>query len=238
MFQIGGLIVFCGLLAQLEAQSSSQDLPSSLIPGALASSPTDLVGNFTNALGKGLLSGGLLDSLSGKGSSGGLLGLLEKLTSAIPFLNNIVDLKITNPELLELGLAQSPDGHRLYVNIPLGFVLNLKAPLLGSLLKVSVKLNTTAELLTVKDEEQKVHLAVGDCTHSPGNVKISVLNGYGFLIRMLVDDLTEILNKVLPELVQKQVCPLVNALLSQLDVTLVQGIIDQLIQGLHFVIKI
>lgn len=48
MFQIGGLIVFCGLLAQLEAQSSSQDLPSSLIPGALASSPTDLVGNFTN----------------------------------------------------------------------------------------------------------------------------------------------------------------------------------------------
>lgn len=50
-------------------------------------------------------------------------------------------------------------------------------PLLGNLVKVSVKLNITAEVLTVTDEEQKVHLVVGDCTHSPGNVEISLLDG-------------------------------------------------------------
>ncbi|XP_016017703.2 BPI fold-containing family A member 1 [Rousettus aegyptiacus] len=240
MFQIRGLIVFCGLLAQLQALS--------LPPALKSASPTDLAGNLTNALSNGLISGGLLDNLSnlplldalkpGKGNPAGLVGLLGKLTSSIPILNSFVDLKITNSELLELGLEQSPDGHHLYVTIPLGFVLNLKAPLLGSLLKVSVKLNITAEVFTVTDDEQKTHLVVGDCTHSPGNLQITLLDGHGFILQKLLDDLTIIFNKILPELVQKQVCPLVNALLSQLDITLVDEIINQLIQGTHFVIKI
>lgn len=52
-------------------------------------------------------------------------------------------------------------------------------PLLGSLLKVSVKLNITAEVFTVTDDEQKTHLVVGDCTHSPGNLQITLLDGWG-----------------------------------------------------------
>lgn len=49
MFQIGGLIVFCGLLTQttalLEALPLGQALPLPLIPGQ-ASSPTDLAGSL------------------------------------------------------------------------------------------------------------------------------------------------------------------------------------------------
>lgn len=50
-------------------------------------------------------------------------------------------------------------------------------PLTGSLLKLAVKLNITAELLTVKDGQGETHLVLGDCTHSPGSLKISLLNG-------------------------------------------------------------
>lgn len=51
MFQIGGLIVFCGLLTQttalLDTLPLGQALPLPLTP-ALASSPTDLAGSLTS----------------------------------------------------------------------------------------------------------------------------------------------------------------------------------------------
>ncbi|XP_012610094.2 BPI fold-containing family A member 1 [Microcebus murinus] len=259
MFSIGGLLVFCGLLAQTTAQLGAlplpvgQALPLAVTP-ALPSGPTDLAKGLTSGLSNGLLSGGLLGILEnlplldilkpGGGTSGGLLGglvggLLEKVTSVIPGLDNIIDLKVTDPQLLELGLVQSPDGHRLYVTIPLGLKLGVKTPLVGSLLELAVKLNITAELLAVKDKQDRIHLVLGDCTHSPGSLHISLLDGLGSLpIQSLLDSLTGVLNKVLPELVQGKVCPLVNGVLSQLDVTLVHDIVNKLIHGLEFVIKV
>nr|XP_004668147.1 BPI fold-containing family A member 1 [Jaculus jaculus]XP_045013311.1 BPI fold-containing family A member 1 [Jaculus jaculus] len=256
MLQIQSLVVLCGLLAQTRAQLDSlplslgQGLPLAVTP-ALPSNPTDhLAGSFTDALSGGLLSGNLLGILenlpildilkSGGGSSGGLVGgLLEKLTSSIPLLNNIIDIKVTNPQLLELGLVQSPDGHRLYVNIPLGLTLKVKMHLIGDLLELAVRLNITAEVLAVKNNQGRIHLVLGDCTHSPGSLRISLMNGVvPFPLQSLLDNLTGILTKVLPELVQGKVCPLVNGVLSQLDVTLVHDIADLLIHGLTFVIKV
>uniref|UniRef100_A0A8C8YPY8 BPI fold-containing family A member 1 n=1 Tax=Prolemur simus TaxID=1328070 RepID=A0A8C8YPY8_PROSS len=216
-----------------------QALPLAVTP-ALPSSPTDLAKGLTSGLSNGLLSGGLLgvlenlpllDILKPRGGTssglvGGLLGgLLEKVTSVIPGLDNIIDLKVTDPQLLELGLVQSPDGHRLYVTIPLGLKLRVKTLLVGSLLELAVKLNITAEILAVTDKQERIHLVLGDCTHSPGSLKISLLGSLP--IQSLLDSLTGVLNKVLPELVQGKVCPLVNGALSQLDVTLVHDIVSK-----------
>ncbi|XP_002918312.1 BPI fold-containing family A member 1 [Ailuropoda melanoleuca] len=255
MFQIGGLIVFCGLLAQTTALLNALPLPldqTLLLEGTPAQdpSPTDLAGSLTDALSNGLLSEGLLGILenlpllnilkTGGGTSAGLLGgLLGKVTSVVPLLNNIVDVKITNPQLLELGLVQSPDGHHLYATIPLGITLNVNTPLAGRLLKLAVKLNITAEILAVKNEQGKIHLVLGDCTHSPGRLQISLLNGFAPLpVQSLVNSLSSVLNDVLPELVQAKVCPLVNEVLSQLDVTLVHSIADLLIHGVEFVTEV
>ncbi|CAK6447589.1 unnamed protein product [Pipistrellus nathusii] len=245
MLQIGGLIVFCGLLTQttalLEALPLGQDLPSD---------PTDLAGSLINAINNGLLSGDLLETLRNlpifdilnaeEDNYHNLVGnLLERLTSMIPLLNNILDVKVINPQLLELGLVQSPDGHRLYVTIPLGLVLNVKTSLVGSLLKLAVKLNITAEVLAVRNEQGRIHLVLGDCTHSPGSLELSLLDGVGSLpIQNLLDNLTGVLTKVLPDLVQHQVCPLLNSVLSNLDLTLVHDTADKLIHGLTFVFKV
>ncbi|KAI5216066.1 Bpi Fold-Containing Family A Member 1 [Manis pentadactyla] len=251
MFKMGGLVVFCGLLAQAAALLNALPAPlgDTLTP-ALVPNPTDLAGSLANGLSSGLLSEGLLDILKNlplldivksKGdTSGGLLGgLLGGLSPVTSLLNNIVDLKITDPQVLELGLVQSPDGHRLYVTIPLGLTVNVNTPLTGSLLKLAVKLNITAELLTVKDGQGETHLVLGDCTHSPGSLKISLLNGIAPLpVQGLLDSLTGILNDVLPNLVQGKVCPLVNKVLSLLDITLVHNIIEALIQGQELIIKV
>ncbi|XP_034352404.1 BPI fold-containing family A member 1 [Arvicanthis niloticus] len=261
MFLVGSLVVLCGLLAHGTAQLAGlplplgqglplplgQGLPLAVSP-ALPSNPTDLARSFTDAVSDGLLSGGLLDILqniplldvikSGGGNSNGLVGgLLGKLTSSVPLLNNILDIEITEPQLLELGLVQSPDGHRLYVTIPLGLKLKVNMPVVGSLLELAVKLNITAEVLAVKDNQGRIHLVLGDCTHSPGSLKITLLNGVT-PVQNFLDNLTGILTKVLPELIQGKVCPLVNGILSGLDVTLVHNIADLLIHGLQFVIKV
>ncbi|XP_021012382.1 BPI fold-containing family A member 1 isoform X2 [Mus caroli] len=255
MFLVGSLVVFCGLLAHSTAQLAGLPLPLGQglplpLNQALPSNPTDLAGKFTDALSGGLLSGGLLGILeniplldvikSGGGNSNGLVGgLLGKLTSSVPLLNNILDIKITDPQLLELGLVQSPDGHRLYVTIPLGLTLNVNMPVVGSLLQLAVKLNITAEVLAVKDNQGRIHLVLGDCTHSPGSLKISLLNGMGVTpVQSFLDNLTGILTKVLPELIQGKVCPLINGILSGLDVTLVHNIAELLTHGLQFVIKV
>ncbi|KAL1765272.1 BPI fold-containing family A member 1 [Sigmodon hispidus] len=225
----------------------NQGLPLAVTP-ALPSNPTGhLAGSFTDALSSDLLSGGLLGILeniplldiikSTGGNSNGLVGgLLGKLTSSIPLLNNILDIKITDPQLLELGLVQSPDGHRLYVTIPLGFRLKVNTPLVASLLELAVKLDITAEVLAVKDNQGRIHLVLGDCTHSPGSLQISLLNG-ATPLQSVLDSLTGILTKVLPDLVQGKVCPLVNGILSHLDVTLVHDVAELLIHGTQFVIK-
>ncbi|KAF7472689.1 BPI fold-containing family A member 1 [Marmota monax] len=264
MFHTGGLVVFCGLLAQVTAQLAG--LPVPLDPGlpepldptlsldltpALDSNAIDLAGSLRDALSNGLLFGGLLDILEhlpllnilkpGGGTSGGLVGLFGKLASSLSILNNILYIKVTNPQLLELSYVQSHSAHGLYVTIPLGMILKVNTGLVGSLLELDVKLNITAELLVVKDSEGKSHLVLGDCTHSPGSLRISLLNGIfqvhprllshthsffaPFPIQDLVDNLTGILNKVLPELVQGKVCRLVNGVLEKLDIPLVHEII-------------
>nr|XP_008509514.1 PREDICTED: BPI fold-containing family A member 1-like [Equus przewalskii] len=136
MFQIGALIVFCGLLAQttalLEAVPSPLDptLPSSMIPDVVFWGRAQCC----------------------------------SLGSA----------KITNPQMLDLGLARSPRGRHLYVTIPLGMTLNVNVPLVGSLLKLFVKLNITAELLPLTDKQHNVQLVLGSCTHSTGSPQISL----------------------------------------------------------------
>lgn len=50
-------------------------------------------------------------------------------------------------------------------------------PLVGSLLELAVKLNITSEVLAMKNNQGRVHLVLGDCTHSPGSLQINLLDG-------------------------------------------------------------
>ncbi|KAM5220170.1 BPI fold-containing family A member 1 isoform 1-T2 [Hipposideros larvatus] len=242
MFQIGGLIVFCGLLAQTTAQLEDlallQDLVLPLAPDlVLDQSPTGLFENLMNALSNGLISQNLLGSLQNipltniLKNQGGLAG---NLLGPLPSLLNIIDFKITDARLLQLGLELSPDGHRLYATIPLGLDLSVNLPLVGSLLKAKMDLNITSQVLAVTNELGKIHLVVGDCTNSPGSLDVTVLNGNLRLFQDIVGTIRDILTKVLPELVQNQACPVINDILSHLDVTLVHDIAELLIKGLEF----
>ncbi|XP_052581681.1 BPI fold-containing family A member 5-like [Peromyscus californicus insignis] len=223
-----------------------QSLPYGATP-VISTYPTDyLARNFRDAFSQGLLSGGILGFLEhmpllsyvrpAGSNAGGLVGVLGKVISSIPILNNILDIRVTNPQLLEIGLVQSYDFHRLYVTIPLGFELRVNTLVVGRLLELAVKLDVTAEVYAVRDIYGRSRLVIGDCIHSPGSLRISLLNKLSPL-QSLIDSLTDVLTKVIPGLVQGVVCPLVNGILSLLDVTLMHDVADLLLHGVQFVIK-
>ncbi|XP_036899772.1 BPI fold-containing family A member 1 [Sturnira hondurensis] len=224
MFQIGSLIVLCGLLA----------LP---LPVDLASSPTNSTEELKDAVSNGLVSGGLLnsiknlplmDALRTGSNSDGLVGLL--LQQLLNPLKGLTGIEITNPKLLEVSLTPSKDGHSLFINVPLGFDVDLQAPVVNlHLLKLSVKLNATVEVHPQKDKNG-VHLVVGSCSQAPANLEVTLLDGTQTpLVQGLINELTDTLTKTIPKEVLGEVCSLVNQILSQLDVSLVQDIIDKLI---------
>ncbi|CAO2578198.1 BPI fold-containing family A member 5 [Lemmus lemmus] len=208
--------------------------PSYTVTPVVTTYPTHLIAaNFKNAFSQGLLSGGILGFLEhmpllsyvrpAGNNAGGLVGVIGRVISSIPILNNILDIKVTNPQLLELGLVQSYDFHRLYVTIPLGFELKVNTPLIGKLLEFAVKLDLTAEIYAVRDIQGRSRLVIGDCINSPGSLHITLPKGLSPL-QNLVDSLTDILTKVIPGLVQGVVCPVVNGVLSLLDTTLMHDV--------------
>ncbi|XP_074174026.1 BPI fold-containing family A member 1 [Rhinolophus sinicus] len=233
MFHIGGLIVFCGLLAQ----TTAQDQTPSVTP-AVAQDSKGLLGSLKSALGNGLVSEDVLNSIKELP----LVNFLQNQSSLfgnLPSFLNIVDLEIIDARLMEFGIVPSPDGRRLYATFPLNLVFNMKLPLIGNLLEVNMDLNITAEIMAVTDDAGKARLVVGDCSHSPGGLKITLLNGKAFrFTQAFLNSLTGIFSSVLPALVQSQVCPLVNTLLGQLDITLAHNLANKLIQKSDVVITV
>ncbi|XP_036604081.1 BPI fold-containing family A member 1-like [Trichosurus vulpecula] len=251
MIQIWGLVLLCGLLTQSSARLEAIPVdPASVLSPAQSLTPPDISSSLLGGLTKGLLDLNLLGILHdlpildmlkpGGGSSGGLIGgLLPKLTSIIPGLQNILLINVTNPVLLELGLEQSPDGHRLFVTIPLGMVLELKTLLTGDLLKLDAKLNIIVELIAVRDKDGKIHLQIGDCKQDPGSLKITLLERVApILVQELVETVTKTLFETLPRVLQKEVCPLVNEILNGLDITLVHDVAELLIHGYSLHLKL
>uniref|UniRef100_A0A671EIZ9 BPI fold-containing family A member 1 n=1 Tax=Rhinolophus ferrumequinum TaxID=59479 RepID=A0A671EIZ9_RHIFE len=228
MFHIGGLIVLCGLLAQT--------MPST--PTAEDENPKGLLGSLKGALSNGLVSENVLSSIKELP----LVNILKNQTGLLgklPSLLNIFDLEITDARLMELGLVQSPDGHRLYASFPLDLLFIMKLPLIGNIIEVNVDLNITGEILAERNEAGNIHLVVGDCSHSPSTIKVTLLNGKALrLVQAFINTLTGVFTNVLPALVQSQVCPLINTALSHLDVTVAHDIANRLIQGLDFVITV
>ncbi|CAO2578199.1 BPI fold-containing family A member 5 [Lemmus lemmus] len=203
MLLVGGLVVLCGLLAQSSAQLAyplplSYNLPTSVghcrplhldqnLPISMGHYRPMHLSPSPSSFSQGLLSGGILGFLEhmpllsyvrpAGNNAGGLVGVIGRVISSIPILNNILDIKVTNPQLLELGLVQSYDFHRLYVTIPLGFELKVNTPLIGKLLEFAVKLDLTAEIYAVRDIQGRSRLVIGDCINSPGSLHITLPKG-------------------------------------------------------------
>ncbi|XP_053250713.1 BPI fold-containing family A member 2 [Podarcis raffonei] len=234
MFPVLALAIFYGLLAQnTQGYASPQaivnlgpEMLQRLISHRLDSQA--LVGRLQNLPLQSILQGG----------SGGLLGLgnLPVLGGLVDgLLGNILGVKIRNIELLRLDIRFDEVAKHIIVTVPADVEIEINLPLnLGRLLHVKLYLDIQVAVRILTDPVSgHVKLVVGNCHNNPGHLRITLLNKKGPLLQTvnnLLRAVTDILEKTVPHLLQKELCPLVNMLLEDV-LNLLQGSSSSYVHG-------
>uniref|UniRef100_A0A2K5DS77 BPI fold containing family A member 3 n=1 Tax=Aotus nancymaae TaxID=37293 RepID=A0A2K5DS77_AOTNA len=99
-------------------------------------------------------------------------------------------------------------------------------PFDNNIIKVCAHMSIIAEFWLEKDEFGRRDLMIGKCHAEPSS-------GYSHQNEHFLHNFTENLEKVLPHLVESQVCPLIREILEQLDVKLLKSLMDEKQEAAH-----
>ncbi|XP_031998431.1 BPI fold-containing family A member 3 isoform X2 [Hylobates moloch] len=95
-------------------------------------------------------------------------------------------------------------------------------------IKMCAHMSIVVEFWLEKDEFGQRDLVIGKCDAEPSSVHVAVLTkAIPPKMNQFLYNLKENLQKVLPHLVESQVCPLIGEILGQLDVKLLKSLIEQ-----------
>ncbi|PNJ57424.1 BPIFA3 isoform 4 [Pongo abelii] len=98
----------------------------------------------------------------------------------------------------------------------------------NNIIKMCAHMSIVVEFWLEKDEFGRRDLVTGKCDAEPSSVHVAVLTeAIPPKMNQFLYNLKENLQKVLPHLVESQVCPLIGEILGQLDVKLLKSLIEQ-----------
>ncbi|XP_054837253.1 BPI fold-containing family B member 1-like [Eublepharis macularius] len=233
------LVILCGVLTQ-NAQGYDNPLAiASLSPQLLQ----QLISHRMNTQElKDRLQGLPLEDVIKKGAREGNRG--GGFLSGIPLLGgllnnvigNILGVKINNVELLKLNIGFDEREAKIIVTIPADIELELKLPLnlFSRLLHLKLYLDIQVGVRVDRDPSTgHVRLIIGNCHNTPGHLRITVLDNANFVVRTVnnvVKLVTDVLEKTLPHLLQKELCPLVNGVVQNV-LDLLQGAFNSEMHG-------
>uniref|UniRef100_A0A2K6UC71 BPI fold containing family A member 3 n=1 Tax=Saimiri boliviensis boliviensis TaxID=39432 RepID=A0A2K6UC71_SAIBB len=101
-------------------------------------------------------------------------------------------------------------------------------PFDNNIIKVCAHMSIIVESWLEKDEFGRRDLVIGKCHAEPSSVRVTVLTeAIPPKMKHFLHNFTENLEKVLPCLVESQVCPLIREILEQLDVKLLKSLMEQ-----------
>ncbi|KAL8179872.1 UNVERIFIED_CONTAM: hypothetical protein K2H54_073760 [Gekko kuhli] len=182
-----------------------------------------------------LLSLPLEDAVKNGMKQGGGGGFLSGLPILGGLVNNVVSgvlgVKIKKVSLLELDIKLDPHEARLIVTIPADIEVEVKCPLslMGRLVHLKVYLDVQIGVRLLKDPYTgHIKLTIENCQNNPGHIRITLLENISPLFQLInnvVRLVTNILEKTVPHILQKELCPLANGL--------VQSVLDLLQGSMH-----
>ncbi|XP_053527216.1 BPI fold-containing family A member 2 [Artibeus jamaicensis] len=152
-----------------------------------------------------------------------LAGAVSKVLSV---KKDILGLKVSNVQLLDVKPKLTSDGHGLNVSIPISADVELALPVIGNTadLKLSVDLLNG---VSIETQDGKSKVAVSQCISDPASISLSLLDRHTGLCSSLTDAVSSFLSETLSTLVEKQVCPLVRLFVSSLGVDYIQNTIGK-----------
>ncbi|XP_005384908.1 PREDICTED: BPI fold-containing family A member 3 [Chinchilla lanigera] len=137
-----------------------------------------------------------------------------------------ISINITNVQLDCAGIQVSFYKEWFSTNISLEFDLELTLPFNNSTM-LHTSMNLAAEFWLEKDEYGRRDLVVGQC-RTESDVHVTVLTeSVPYKMKHFIHKLKENIRKIIPHLVENQVCPLLGDLLRQLDVKLLKDLMEQ-----------
>ncbi|XP_012583557.1 PREDICTED: BPI fold-containing family A member 3 [Condylura cristata] len=110
-------------------------------------------------------------------------------------------------------------------NILHEFDIELRLPFDNEITKMHVCMTLIVEFWLDKDEFGRRDLVIGKCSVEPSSIHTAILTvDIPPKTKHLLHNLRESLEKVIPHLIESQVCPLISEILGQLDVKLLKSL--------------
>ncbi|XP_034861579.1 BPI fold-containing family A member 3 isoform X2 [Mirounga leonina] len=101
-------------------------------------------------------------------------------------------------------------------------------PFNNKIIKTHACMNLAVEFWLEKDEFGRRHLVIGSCSVEPSSIYTTVLTeDISPKMKHFLRNFRGNLAKVIPHLVESQVCPLIGEILRQLDVKLLKSLMEQ-----------
>ncbi|XP_048205347.1 BPI fold-containing family A member 3 [Perognathus longimembris pacificus] len=155
-------------------------------------------------------------------------GMVGWLIGSMNFRQQEISVNISNVQLDCGGIQMSGPKEWILANISLDFDMELRLPFNIDVFKVRVHMDLLVESWLKKDQFGRRDLVMGKCRVEPGSISTtSLTETITSKMKQALYNLKEKLAKIIPNLVENQVCPLVSKILGQLDVKLLKGLMGE-----------
>ncbi|XP_012866134.1 PREDICTED: BPI fold-containing family A member 3 [Dipodomys ordii] len=155
-------------------------------------------------------------------------GMVGWLIGSMNFRQQEISVNISNVQLDCGGIQMSDQKEWILANISLDFDMELRLPFNVDIFKTHAHMDLSVEFWLEKDQFGRRDLVLGRCRMEPGSVSTtSLTETIPSKMKQTLHSLKENLGKIIPNLVENQVCPLIGEILGQLDVKLLQGLMDR-----------
>ncbi|XP_040837060.1 BPI fold-containing family A member 3 [Ochotona curzoniae] len=224
------LLILLGLLAW-----PSVLLPRQPWPG-LAKAHTESKSTLARVIAQGLMNSNvegriqklhLLDSLNVSGQA--VPGMVGWLIGGMNIQQQQeISISIASVQLDYGGIQMSFHKEWFSANISLELDIELGLPVSSSVVPTLVRMNLTVEFWLQKDEFGRRDLVMGKCQVQPDGDHVQILTqAVPPKTKHFVYNFKENLEKIMPRLVESQVCPRMDEILRQLDVKLLKSLMEQ-----------
>ncbi|XP_075384060.1 BPI fold-containing family A member 3 [Tenrec ecaudatus] len=136
-------------------------------------------------------------------------------------------INITNVHMDCGEIQMSAHKEWFSASIALEFDLLFRLPFNGKIIPLRTRMDLTVEFWLQKDEFGRRDLVIGNCCVKPNSVGMLLIEDVPPKAQSLLSKLRENLEKVIPQLVASQVCPLMEEILRQLDVKLLKSLLGE-----------
>ncbi|XP_021484803.2 BPI fold-containing family A member 2-like [Meriones unguiculatus] len=236
MFQLGSLVVLCGLIFGTSGSLLSNLGSAVNNLNILGSLPEMILNSVSGAFPENLNLDveSLQKTTSWPSAKDNILGALNGLdfSKLNPISSqNKLGLRIDELKILDLQASPSPDGQGINLKLPVSLKAAVDLPI-GSTLDIALSMDLISSLTVQSNPETGVSMVnIEQCSMGTDKISISLLGRQISLTHTILDGATSHLIDMLSSLLENQICPLVEYILSLLNANILQDLISNQLTG-------